>query len=181
MNVFRSVLTSLMSGRNNVIIGGSAALVLHGLDIGRELMDVDIIIYKPTAEQDTLLNLLMNFDYIKAEHSPRRAMKLKKDGFFIDIIMERNSDQPMPTDFLLIEISGIAYKIQSVKKVVEAKCSYTLEGRSQEPTLYTRRKDVFDLQLLKNLNFNFEAELVKEIQNQVNRPLADTSRGPGNS
>lgn len=56
LSKFQSVLKIIFD--TNIVVGGSAALKLHGLEIGREISDVDIIIYNPTPSQRLFLRLV---------------------------------------------------------------------------------------------------------------------------
>lgn len=150
---------------SNIVIGGSQALKIHGLEIGRDSQDLDIIIYEPTAKQYETLKAfdvfsdrtsLSNMDYEVDENSPRRSFKFRLNGREIDILIEHT---PCPKEVLyyMMEVSAmhsLMIKVQSINKVIAAKRSYRLrrdEGLGQ----YSRTKDFLDFQNLKNLNFNY--------------------------
>lgn len=65
LDTFTSVIDQLVQlaadKRNNVVIGGSCALSLMGVKMGREPEDLDVIVYEPSADQ---LKFIQMFDLV---------------------------------------------------------------------------------------------------------------------
>ena len=146
----------------NVVIGGTCALIAHGLNVGREPNDLDVIIYRPSTEQ---LRYLDSIRLFSLKHSTGtgadltgdlhlRSLKFKKNGLILNILFER--DKAKPSFLLRFWDAGASYKIQDIASVIEAKNSYILQPHTTGLTgeRYARVKDLFDFQQLKNLNFN---------------------------
>lgn len=159
IRVFRSLLLELID--DNVVIGGINALTLHGVIVGREAHDLDIIIYKPTLRQVNLISALNHFNLVKDKNTENgydgtsvNFVKLKKDGYTMDILIER--DKEVPNFLLECKFEGIYFKIQSVENVISAKASYYFKSKKDGLTYYSRIKDAVDFQNLKNLNFNLK-------------------------
>lgn len=137
-------------GTSNMVIGGSHALLLHGLDIGRDTDDFDVVIYEPTMDQLKYLADKIHTgemkESIEESSDNTRSCKVECNGATIDFLIERNTC--MPADLLLVHHSGITLFVQSVYRVIDAKRSYTNEDGM------FRQKDVDDCKLLKNANFN---------------------------
>lgn len=163
---FEGLIDSLSAGVDNVVLGGAHALYLHGLEMSRMAADLDLIIYKPTIGQEEILKIMSNFDMIKFQRpEPRypgervvKAIKLKKDDFFMDIIIE---EEPVPEGLLIHKYHCNEYKIQSISNTIAAKRSYihnkkvsTSDGHQNDMEAYVRRKDIQDFIDLKNMNFN---------------------------
>lgn len=156
LGIVEDFLHSLNAGLGgNVILGGSAALQLHGLNLSRRVDDLDIIIYKPTEEQMKVLELMEPFNlslfpiYSEFEKSERRVRKFEIRGVKLDIILEKEIEKPQ--NLLLFHIhTCFTIPIQSIENVIAAKNSYTLKEHT-----YRRSKDMEDLIDLKNKNFNF--------------------------
>lgn len=140
-----------------MVIGGSTALKLHGLNFSREVSDLDIIIYSPTVEQTIYLSELgklhmkegsiyLNRKVIKVEHKSflRKVYKM-------DIIIE---NKPTPKNLLFVDIFNHKVKVQSISNIVEAKSSYVKFLDFRGSSEYYSKKDIFDLLDLKNSNFN---------------------------
>lgn len=139
---------------SNIVIGGSAALILHGLNLPRGCSDIDLIIYSPTKEQLDVIKILgietsLNDSF---GYAGKRVSKLSRDGIKIDIIVAETTPVPENLSFIMLNFSLL--KIQSVQGVIDAKNSYSQERESQ---LYIRGKDLIDLIELKNNNFNLKA------------------------
>lgn len=146
----------------NVVIGGTNALLQHGLKISRTPSDLDLIIYQPTEEQLQILKTIAVFDLIKDRPelqygNLQKAIKIEKDGLFLDIITET---EPTPQNLLYYRYghSDKLLQIQSIENVIKAKLSYKFErqsdSRDRSLTKYMRSKDLEDLLDLKNSNFN---------------------------
>lgn len=160
LRVFRSILLELID--DNVVIGGINALALHGIIVGREANDLDIIIYNPTPRQTALLSALNHFNMIKDKNTENgydgtnvAFIKLKKDNCKMDILIER--DREVPGFLLRYPFEGYNLKIQSVENVIHAKASYYFKSKKDGLTFYSRIKDAIDFQNLKNLNFNLSS------------------------
>lgn len=144
LSVFAKILTQL-NRDGNLVIGGSNALVLHGIKVARVPVDVDIIIYSPTDRQLKILELVSDFSHVQTVGGdyPKTVFKFKtkKLGkvYTLDILFEEGS---LPENLLLFKKGNILARVQDVDKVIEAKSSYK------------RSKDLTDLLDFKNLNFN---------------------------
>lgn len=165
LGVFSETLLRLYRTGDNFVIGGSSALRLHGLELGRESSDVDIIIYRPTKGQEKVLNSLRLSNSISnpmfgtksMDEYRTRVIKLQSKKLFgknykIDIII---SEEEMPKDLLSVMIFDYPIKVQSIKNIIRAKASYTKQVDSRGSTQYISKKDATDFMNLKNLNFNF--------------------------
>ena len=147
-----------------VVIGGTCALIAHGLNVGQEPNDLDVIIYRPSTEQLRYLDSIRLFslkpstgtgaDLTGDSNFGLRSLKFKKNGLILNILLER--DKAKPAFLLRFWEAGASYKIQDVASVIEAKNSYVLQPNTTGLTgeRYARVKDLFDFQQLKNLNFN---------------------------
>lgn len=146
---------------NNIVIGGSHALQLHGLSLGREPDDLDVIIYRPRSHQLNYLSTRgagfeahRNYpekDDINIVKDPSdiRSYKRKANGLTLNVLLD---DRPVPTDVLLYDYDrrNIHLKINNIRTIIEAKSNYVFG----EDGCYMRRKDAEHLTLLKNHNFN---------------------------
>ena len=116
LQTFESIINQLLD--TNVVIGGTNALLLHGLKISREVTDLDLVIYQPTIEQLKILKTLAVFDLIKDRPelqygTLQKAIKISKDGLFLDIIQEQ---MPTPVNLLLYRYKiDKEFQIQSIK------------------------------------------------------------------
>ena len=142
----------------NLVLGGSNALELHGLEIGREANDVDLIIYRPTTEQTAFLDMTrqVNGQKIKLDPSdyPVRVTKFIRNldkKYSLDVIV---SNEEMPKDLLSYDFLEGKLKIQSIHNIVKAKSGYLHKVDNRGSCWYISEKDSKDLQQLKNLNFN---------------------------
>lgn len=160
IKTFESLIFQLL--HTNVVIGGTNALLQHGLKISRTPSDLDLIIYQPTEEQLQILKTISVFDLIKNRPELQygdlqKAIKIEKDGLFLDIITELG---PTPQNLLYYRYGyGDKFlQIQSIENVIKAKVSYKFErmsdSRDKNLTKYMRSKDLEDLLDLKNSNFN---------------------------
>tara|TARA_R110000772_G_C13310332_1_gene440569 strand:- start:6670 stop:7140 length:471 start_codon:yes stop_codon:yes gene_type:complete len=140
---FNHILSKLNNSKN-LVIGGTHALYLHGINLGKDPDDLDIIIYKPTKEQLEILAILREVsegDCADSSHG-NRSLKLKKNGKCLDILLEDKASMPEGLLQYVNETGTITGNVQSVQGVIDAKASY---GRS---------KDHLDMIKWKNLNFN---------------------------
>ena len=146
---FGNILTELNKG-GNLVIGGTHALLLHGLKVPRDPNDLDIVIYRPTSDQCKLLLALKDVTVGSengcqdptAEQGVTRSFKLRsKNSLEIDFLLQRRD---LPDGLLTYENrpKGIKLRVQSIEGVLAAKASYR------------RCKDIHDLFQLKNINFN---------------------------
>ena len=131
-------------GKENLVLGGTSALVLHGLELGRLIDDIDFIVFKPTQNQLQLLSLFSPFDTNTYNKYDKRSFKYDIQGYHINIIV---SNTAMPLNLLKYG----EYFINAISNVIDAKASY-LKGTANG--LYGRLKDFMDCENLKNLNFN---------------------------
>lgn len=161
----------------NVIIGGKWALWLHGLNMSEPPADLDIIIYNANPKQKRIFDSLRKEDQVKDR--PRRAVmdtdyeggttvkviKLESNnGLLVDIIKEEDIHPDGIESLLTMKFGSLTIPIQSIRRVIEAKASYSfghsgteLPKEGGEPLKlqkYMRAKDLIDFLDLKNLNFN---------------------------
>ena len=144
LKAFTKILLKLNED-DNLVLGGSYALMLHGLNLKRLPDDVDIIIYRPTPKQIEFLESISDFNNLNELGSdyPTCVYKLKTSkknvDYTLDILLETKT---APDNLLIFEKNNIKVKIQEISNIIEAKSSY---GRT---------KDFEDMLSLKNLNFN---------------------------
>ena len=149
---FAQTIKFLREEKDNVIIGGAAALKMHGLEIGREVDDLDVIIYSPTENQKRILDtleLISKTKYYGPEEN-RRTIKIENNKLVLNIIKEAGG---VPRNLLSVNFRNSSILIQSISNVIKAKVGYTM---NYDDGTYMRAKDMKDLVILKNLNFNFE-------------------------
>lgn len=145
---FSNILNELDKG-GNLVLGGTHAMILHGLEVPREPNDVDIIIYKPTLAQLNLLKMLKDVvvegstngvpDNPKVAKRSYKLVSNKCSMHVLDILLEFDK---VPEGLLTYKHKSIKIKVQSIRNILYAKANY---GRS---------KDFKDFNLLKNINFN---------------------------
>lgn len=143
---------------DNLVLGGSHALKLHGLEFHREPSDVDLIIYRPTVTQAKFLELVQRNngqkgDFLKNPDYRVRVTKFKSPNgrYSLDIII---SEEETPKNLLSLNLLDIDFKIQSVENIVKAKASYLHKVDGRGSSKFISQKDAIDLQNLKSLNFN---------------------------
>jgi hypothetical protein len=143
---------------DNLVLGGSNALELHGLEIGREANDVDLIIYRPTTEQTAFLDMSRQISGQKTKLDPddypvrvTKFIKTLDKKYSLDVIV---SSEEMPRDLLSYDFLEGRLKIQSIHNIVKAKSGYLHKVDNRGSCWYISEKDSKDLQQLKNLNFN---------------------------
>ena len=136
--------TMLLNGSDNIVLGGSAALVLHGIALPEQPADVDFIIYTPTKEQKQMLKLLSllckpnyNSEYC------RRSYKMEVEGKLVDFLIE---DKEMPRDLLVHVYYGTFIRVNSIGNIFNAKRGYVTGGT-------VRRKDYTQSEFIK-MQFN---------------------------
>jgi len=146
INIFKS----LNNGNNNVVIGGSLSLAIHGLNLHTIPKDVDMIIYSPSKQQIEILKVLSIF----SEKNPvtntyqRRSFKIKVNDIYIDIIVEHK--KTIPNNLLILKHNNCEFKIQSIKNVFQARKEYVEHNQN------IRVKDYISTIKLKELNFNIQ-------------------------
>lgn len=139
---------------NNVVLGGSMALQLHGINIGREPHDLDIILYKPTQDQIKYVSGLEGREEIGKQYSPYSKVNEVERHSLIVIVRKSikmnilSNSEDLKHHYLMYK----GHKVQSVDRIVEAKASYTYQTETKAS--YIRMKDIIDLQYIKNNNFN---------------------------
>jgi len=179
IRTFLPILEQMMD--NNMVLAGTLALRLHGLNISRDSGDLDVVLYQPTKKQLDILTTLSPLQVKNPFHDGdcydndlrgkllkngrQKTIKFQKDGLFIDFILEH--DKHLPDFDLLVlkyesdscnDVTGILnkyeFKIQNIFLNILAKNSYILDARDGL-NIYRREKDMKDLIMLKNENFNF--------------------------
>ena len=159
---FSNILSRLNNeGDNNLVLGGTHAMILHGLKTPRIPGDMDIIIYSPTEKQletlEVLRDLMVDKEELFNEYN-RISFKFEKkidnvvhtEVYTLDILLEF---MPFPENLLIyeseiddtkvrVEESSIRVRVQSIENIIKAK------------SIYGRVKDLTDFINLKNLNFN---------------------------
>lgn len=130
-------------GNNNIVIGGTTALKLHGLILNKEPEDIDVIVYKPTKDQLKLIDVLKLFDdeICESIEYGRRSIKLNIDNALLNIVIEWHDSKP--SNLLSFKMDYLKLDIQSVENVFKAQRSYN-----------KRKKDLESSIKLKELNFN---------------------------
>lgn len=149
---FRSFSTLLGNlNDTNVVIGGMWALKIHGLNILREINDLDIVVYRPTPEQSVIIDTLKAIQGSRRgqPYHNQRSVKVERDGFVLDILIE---DKHTPDNLLLYQYNDWYFKVQNIKEVIDAKRSYSYQDETRGG--YIREKDVRDIFDLKQANFN---------------------------
>jgi hypothetical protein len=179
MEAFGQIMVTLQHPNKepNVIIGGKWALWLHGLNMSQPPADLDIIIYNANPRQRAIFEKLRENDIVSDR--PRRAVqevgyegdttvkviKLESNnGLLADIIKEEDTHPDGVESLLTYRIGNTSWPVQSIRRVIEAKASYSFshsgtelpkeEGEPIKLQKYMRSKDLIDFIDLKNLNFN---------------------------
>lgn len=165
IDTFKKLIDSLND--YNVCLAGICALKSHGLILHRDASDLDMVIYKPNEKQRATLDVLsalqikqqrfegMDDDYVR---NNQRVYKFKKDGKYLDVILEPT--ELYLNDCLFYKHGDSYYKVQSIKRNIEAKVAYSSQFNDSSGLRnnYARQKDVQDLIALKNLNFNYDIQ-----------------------
>lgn len=145
LKAFAQHLVVLNEG-NNLVLGGSNALMLHGLNLERSPEDVDIIMYNPTPKQLDYIESIKHLNTLdeKSDYGVTNVLKLRArrglTTYTLDIL---TVFELLPEHLLVYEKENVKIKVQDIATVIEAKGNYG------------RLKDVKDLLALKNLNFNY--------------------------
>ena len=117
---------------NNVVLGGSKALELHGIELGRKVQDIDLVIYSPTDEQIKTINTLHSVVGIHTERDSQyaqRSFKVCVDDTVIDILPIK--DEKINDGLLTSTVGDMQVKVQSIKNVMRARQKYTEMGSSK--------------------------------------------------
>jgi len=146
---FTTLISQLTYPKNNIVIGGSVALFLHGIEMGdRMIDDLDIIIYNPIGNQKRQLELLQAVSVPTHKYTKeRKVLKMRVDLLTLNFISEK---EDIPKD-VFMKYEG--FLVQSVKNVINAKKGYKFKPAKSEH-FYIRDKDIKDLNHFKNINFN---------------------------
>lgn len=178
---FMPMLTQFKAGEpeggTNMVIGGSYALEAHGLNLGRDPEDLDLVIYRPTERQLALLRMLSplqqprkyKFQDEEEQFQYQRSWKFKRNKQTLNILLNRNVD--MPYDLLLYKTESGMFYVQSIRRVIEAKNAYQINSAGHEK--YIRLKDMKDLQNLKQLNFNLPVETINSCNDANAHPVVE--------
>ena len=142
LKVFKNTLDTL-NKEDNLVLGGSTALKLHGLNTKRNPEDLDVVLFSPTMEQYNFLKSIEDFSDFEQDEGYEQVYKFKKvmnnRTFTLDILIEQSA---VPKNLLLLKMGNLLVKVQDIDNTIAAKCSYA------------REKDLKDLLDFKNLNFN---------------------------
>ena len=131
---------------NNLVIGGTKALELHGIITPEPPDDIDIIVYNPTKSQLDMLSAYSLIDEdtntISTVEYGRRSIKIVGSFMKLNFII---SHDKLPTDLLSSNIlfNNLPMKVQSISNIFKAQKSYN-----------NRTKDLIRSIKLKELNFN---------------------------
>lgn len=144
LKIFWPLLLRLMD--TNLVIGGSFALMIHGLKMRSNPEDLDIILYFPTEYQKKYLEAMRFFDQTPEgkeykDVDNRRSYKFYKDGKQLNLVCWSPKEKEDNLPLLSFYYEGCNIKVQSIGTVIEAK------------KFYSREKDLQHFLDLKNLNF----------------------------
>ena len=117
-----AVLTA--KGETNVVVGGSVALMAHGLSL-YEPQDVDLIVYQPTERQLQLLARDFEEACAKVQavpYSGHKVYKTKSMGVGVDVILEWENQQP--ETMLYVHGFGWSFPVQPIGVILDAKQRY---------------------------------------------------------
>lgn len=172
LSVFRWQLAKIDEG--NMVLGGSQILELHGLRLGWEPQDLDVVVFMPNCRQIKLITEELHFepcaDYRPGkDHSiPERvrSWELTKEGLKLNVILAYDEYKPQN---LLVLNYGARYLVNSISNIIAAKLSYAAGEKKQ----YLRAKDMAQLTMLKNNNFN--VDMLPEYIQMVGRGQREVS------
>lgn len=136
LETFKILLLQL-NDEKNIVIGGTQALLCHGL-LFREPDDLDMIIFNPSDRQMQVFENLKSFEVENPVDDiyTQISFKYKKNGLVINFLLAKDTDLP---ENLLIESNG--WKVNSIANIIEAK------------KIYNRKKDLQDLRTIIFKNF----------------------------
>lgn len=170
LHTFKDVIVQLQQLKDNLVITGSQVLIVHGLDIGRQCEDLDIVLYDPSQEQLDYIEFLDQSEKPEdgkaaSTSSPTTVidgktvssiLKINRGGEQLNILVESGE---LPIDCLWYQSANYEderhfgfIRVQSIARITLAKKSYTYESTTKGR--YVRDKDVRDFQYIKNNNFN---------------------------
>jgi negative regulator of genetic competence, sporulation and motility len=142
LDVFKNILNTL-NIEENLVLGGSTALRLHGINTKRVPEDVDIILFCPTIKQFNFLKSIEDFSDFTQDKGYEQVYKFRKvkdnKTFTLDILIEHYA---VPRNLLLLKRGKLLIKVQDIDSIIAAK------------SRYGRDKDLKDMLDMKNLNFN---------------------------
>lgn len=139
LQVFYPIIDDLnKDNTNNIKLGGTLVLKLHGLNFSRKIGDLDIVVYNATQKQRDYIKALSNFR-VDSNYGSQVNIKIKKHDLFLNILL---ADIPITHENVYYEWGSKRYEIVSISEIIKAKASYK------------RVKDMEDLLMLKNENFN---------------------------
>lgn len=134
---------------DNLVLGGSNALLAHGLNLGSwKPDDLDVIIFSPTDSQVSFVKTKFEqcLDEYLAEYLTPHSYRLLKNGLVLNVIFEYKI--PTPTDLLCFKYGSDLYQVNTITNIIEAKKSYL------------RAKDDLHLSLLQD---NFKTNSNQEV------------------
>jgi len=135
-----------LSGHDNIRIGGSVALDMHGLKLPNPPEDVDIIIYQPSSEQMSIIQALHNLNVYKFNDSEyietldKIVIGLEHGGKKVDILID-TVNRASEYNVSVFTLSGQEVGIQPVFDIIKAKKDMG------------RQKDIDQIKSIIDLNF----------------------------
>lgn len=138
------------SPTDNLVLAGSNALMAHGLKIGWEPQDLDVVIFRPTEKQKTTIFAFFTecMEYNENSKVIPRSYLLERNSLKLNLILAY--EDRVPNNLLWYKFGATCFMINSIENIVAAKLSYA-HGHNEK---YIRVKDMQHLSTLKNLNFN---------------------------
>jgi hypothetical protein len=120
---------------DNIVIGGTFALLLHGLNY-RDATDLDLIIYNPSIKQKNGLKQLTDTSTVNAYGNEVRSYKIEHRSYILNFVI---CVDPMPESLLTVHTEAFGHmKVQSIREVLKFK------------RRYGRDKDFEDIQRIKD-------------------------------
>lgn len=120
---------------DNIVIGGTVAILLHGLRY-RRANDLDLIMYNPSKKQLSALTKLTDTSTVDAYGNEVRSYKIECRSLVLNFII---CTDEMPPD--LLEIKTVAFghiKVQRIRTILKYKRAY---GRPRDFEDITLIKD----------------------------------------
>jgi hypothetical protein len=151
----------------NVVIGGSCALEFYGLKTPRTPHDLDLIIFNPQPKQIAIIDTIFepSADYKDLPNDvARRSFEFKKGEHTLNVIMAYDEKLPEQLPVYFPKGDALHLRINRIDNIIAAKCSYA-QGKNKT---FIRAKDMSDLLMLKNLNFNIGNSFASEISGDMN-------------
>lgn len=138
----------------NLVLGGSLALIEHGLMIDWTPGDLDVIIFQPTDKQqkyiDACFESCSEYPEDKDGKEKNSVFQLKRHGLTLNVIVTKQERPPFDTLLYYCYNQEISFRINSIREIVRAISTY----RTGAKKIHVRVKDIQHMQTLKNLNFN---------------------------